>query len=60
MSEAETLRLIAEIAIAVAGFSGVVVALGRRAGGSWEVGRLWIDGVPQLRARGFVRPVSPV
>ena len=53
MSEAETLRLIAEIGIAVAGFSGVVVALGRRAGGSWEAGRLWMLLVQALGAALF-------
>ena len=53
MSEAETLRLIAEIAIAVAGFSGVVVVLGRRAGGSWEVGRIWMLLVQALGAALF-------
>ncbi len=42
MPEAETLRVIAELAIAIAGFSGVVVVLRRQAVGSWEVGRLWM------------------
>ncbi len=32
MPEAETLRLIAEVAVAIAGFSGVVVVLRRRQG----------------------------
>jgi len=30
------LQLIAEVAVALAGFSGVVVALGRRSGGAWK------------------------
>ena len=46
MTGAENLRVIAEVGIAIAGFSGVVVALGRRAAGqesaAWQVGRLWM------------------
>ena len=53
MAEAETLRLIAELAVAVAGFSGVAFVLGRRAGDSWEVGRLWMLLVQALGAALF-------
>ena len=53
MAEAETLRLIAELAIAVAGFSGVAFVLGRRAGDSWDVGRLWMLLVQALGAALF-------
>jgi hypothetical protein len=35
MEEAETLRTVAEIGIALAGFTGVVAVLGRRARGDW-------------------------
>ena len=45
MDEAETLRTIAEIGIALAGFTGVVVVLGRRSRGDWsslETLRLYI------------------
>ena len=42
----ETLRLLVEAAVAVAGFSGVVVVLGRRAAGKWsEVERIYLDNV---------------
>ena len=53
MPEAETLRLIAEVGIAIAGFSGVVVVLRRGAGDSWEVGRLWMLLVQALGAMLF-------
>ena len=36
MDEAETLRTIAEIGIALAGFTGVVAVLGRRSRGDWS------------------------
>jgi hypothetical protein len=36
MRNAETLRLVAELAIGVLGFSGVVAVLGRRGAGDWE------------------------
>lgn len=45
LEDAETLRTIAEVAIAIAGFSGVVVVFGSRAHGSWssvEADRLWL------------------
>lgn len=45
MEEAETLRTIAEVAIAIAGFTGVVVVFGSRARGDWtrvEANRLWL------------------
>jgi hypothetical protein len=35
MENAETLRLVAELAIGVLGFSGVVAVLGRRGAGEW-------------------------
>jgi len=43
--EAETLRTIAEVAVAIAGFTGIVVVFGGRAGGDWspdEAERLWL------------------
>lgn len=45
MEEAETLRTIAEVAIAIAGFTGVVVVFGSRTRGEWtrlEADRLWL------------------
>lgn len=45
MSEAENLRAIAEVAIAIAGFTGVVVALGSRTRGEWSLAaanNLWL------------------
>lgn len=45
MSEAENLRAIAEVAIAIAGFTGVVVVFGSRARGEWtpaETSSLWL------------------
>ena len=36
MEQAETLRTIAEVATAFAGFSGVVVVLGHRAQRAWS------------------------
>ena len=36
MDQSETLRTIAEIGIALAGFTGVVAVLGRRSGGDWS------------------------
>ncbi len=41
MSEAENLHTVAEVGIALAGFSGVVVALGQRPGAA-GIGRLWL------------------
>ena len=35
MEEGETLRTLAEVAVALAGFTGIVAVLGRRAGGEW-------------------------
>lgn len=35
MAEAETLRTLAEVGIALAGFTGIVAVLGRRARGDW-------------------------
>lgn len=48
MQGAGTLELLAELAVAVLGFSGVVAALGRRASGEWS--RL-----DRMRFRGMVR-----
>ncbi len=42
MSEAENLHIVAEVGIALAGFSGVVVALGQRSGSPRGFGRLWL------------------
>ena len=42
MSEAENLHIVAEVGIALAGFSGVIVALGHRSEGPWDIGRLWL------------------
>ena len=42
MPEAENLHMVAEVGIALAGFSAVVVALGRRSGGPFKAGRLWL------------------
>ena len=42
MSEAENLHIVAEVGIALAGFSGVVVALGHRSEGGSGIGRLWL------------------
>ena len=45
MEEAETLQTIAEVAIAIAGFTGVVVVFGGRVRGKWtrlESDRLWL------------------
>jgi hypothetical protein len=45
MQEAETLRTIAEVAITIAGFTGVVVVFGNRVRGEWtqsEADRLWL------------------
>ncbi len=42
MSEAENLHIVAEIGIALAGFSGVVVALGHRSGRTAGIARLWL------------------
>ena len=42
MSEAENLHIVAEIGIALAGFSGVVVALGHRSGRAGGIERLWL------------------
>ena len=42
MSEAENLHTVAEVGIALAGFSGVVVALGQRSGNPAGIGRLWL------------------
>ena len=57
MPEAENLRIIAEVGIAIAGFSGVVVAMGRRAGrhqdAAWQVGRLWMLLIQSLGASLF-------
>lgn len=36
MEAFETLRSLSEVAIALAGFTGIVAALGRRAGGRWS------------------------
>ena len=35
MEENETLRTLAEVAVALTGFTGIVAVLGRRAGGEW-------------------------
>jgi hypothetical protein len=57
MPGAENLRVIAEVGIAIAGFSGVVVALGRRAAGresaAWQLGRLWMLLIQSLGATLF-------
>ena len=42
MSEAENLHIVAEVGIALAGFSGVVVALGHRSGRAAGIARLWL------------------
>lgn len=36
MEESETLRTLAEVAVALTGFTGIVAVLGRRAGGEWS------------------------
>lgn len=36
MEESETLRTLAEVAVALTGFTGIVAILGRRAGGEWS------------------------
>ncbi len=53
MREAETLRLIAELAIAITGFSGVVVVVRSRVHDSWETGRLWMLLIQALGAAFF-------
>jgi hypothetical protein len=36
VEESETLRTLAEVAVALTGFTGIVAVLGRRAGGEWS------------------------
>jgi hypothetical protein len=60
MENAEILQLVAELALGVLGFSGVVAVLGRRGAGEWApVDRVRFFGMVRITAIVLVLAVSP-